>query len=617
MFAGVALDFLKSALSPTSQIFYGFARDFGLSRALRVLLVPDYSQTVLTDELLGSVSATTSSQYTRLPAVGSEFVTRSAWSQEVIAAISRGLEGVSIEPPIRLGDSGRRYLKNLHNLMTVRIASALGDDSTVARWIPTCGFKPWWYGELELARILEGGILGASWTRTFQSPYESAGLEPPSAAWKTSTVSGENYLGLECPTNDTKRDIGLISVIITTHNPGPWLSEAIRSIENQTVAVHEILLVDDHSDDRYTDYIDSFSSKNANLRVIRLASNVGTYRSRLEGVRRASGDYLAFQDSDDWSHPERLERQIEAMKHRGHQASIPVCGRFEESMKVALWRQVSPGSENGPGLVATRASFTTSVLKLLGDGRTGVDGRILYELAKQNPGVLKLEIGSDGQSVPLLIQLANRDSLSGSDYLLGWENPSRRRYKDAYRAEWVLTTDNQEKLVGEPIQITFVVGGFTQREQERSARMALSSLSSVENPSRLVNVYWTNPVRTKKNGIGPWTSKLRISKACEEIKSLQVSSSVIFFGVGAALLTRREDFEEIDKSSRIVLVSQESVSHRAVRNTLDLAYRRFAHRLELWSLDESKRRITDIAAAKSPDGQGNPQASIIRSSTTT
>jgi glycosyltransferase involved in cell wall biosynthesis len=609
----LALEFAKGTFNPTSRVFWDAAHSFGYSRALRALLVPDYCHAVLTDDLWERISGSDPSPFASDPAAGSGLVARSALSQLSIAAISRGsADATSI--PSEFGKPAHSALKNLPLLNAVRIASALGDDGELAKLLPFSSSKSWWYRDLELARILNGGVLGDPWTATFQARYESAGLTPPKVSQKTTSIGGEKYLGLECPVNDSKRDVGRISVIITTHNPGPWLEESIQSIENQTVAIHEILLVDDHSDARYAEYIDGLSAKNLNLRVIRLTSNRGTYRARFEGIRCASGDYLALQDSDDWSHPERLEKQIEGMKHGGQHASIPVCGRFEESMKAALWRQISPGVENGPGLVAKRAAFTPPILKLFGDGRTGVDGRLLFELGRQKPGTLKLKLGPRGESAPLLIQQARRDSLSGSDYLLGWENPTRKRYKDAYRAGITENPDGRAKLVLDSKAITFIVGGFSKREQERSAKLALSFLSSLDTPLLPVKVYWTNPVRTKKSRIGTWTSRLRTAKDVVEAKSLRDSSTVFFFGVGAALLSRREDFGLLDESSLKAVVSKSRATRRARRNTRNLVYRKFSHSLEFCTVGEAKFRISIDSSASLQDGHVSLRDSILQSS---
>ena len=48
--------------------------------------------------------------------------------------------------------------------------------------------------------------------------------------------------------------------------------------------------------------------------MIRLDVNGGTYVARNVGLDAATGDYVTFQDSDDWSHPLRLERQVAPLR---------------------------------------------------------------------------------------------------------------------------------------------------------------------------------------------------------------------------------------------------------------------------------------------------------------
>jgi glycosyltransferase involved in cell wall biosynthesis len=49
------------------------------------------------------------------------------------------------------------------------------------------------------------------------------------------------------------------------------------------------------------------------IRLVKLAVNAGTYAARNAGLEAAGGEFAAFQDSDDWSHPRRLELQVRPM----------------------------------------------------------------------------------------------------------------------------------------------------------------------------------------------------------------------------------------------------------------------------------------------------------------
>jgi glycosyltransferase involved in cell wall biosynthesis len=99
----------------------------------------------------------------------------------------------------------------------------------------------------------------------------------------------------------------LVSVIIPNYNYAHYLREAIESVLHQTYKHIEVIVVDDGSSDRSVDEIAEFSGS---LTLIR-QRNAGVSRARNAGLRIATGEYVAFLDSDDIWLPRKLERQVE------------------------------------------------------------------------------------------------------------------------------------------------------------------------------------------------------------------------------------------------------------------------------------------------------------------
>jgi glycosyltransferase involved in cell wall biosynthesis len=99
-----------------------------------------------------------------------------------------------------------------------------------------------------------------------------------------------------------------VSVVIPTYNRAHIIARAIRSVLNQTYQDFEIIIIDDGSTDNTVDVVDSFHD----MRILytKQMPNQGVSAARNAGVRMASGKYIAFQDSDDESHPDRLEEQV-------------------------------------------------------------------------------------------------------------------------------------------------------------------------------------------------------------------------------------------------------------------------------------------------------------------
>lgn len=86
-----------------------------------------------------------------------------------------------------------------------------------------------------------------------------------------------------------------VSVIIPTFNRAAAVIEAIASVRDQTVPPHEIIVVDDGSTDATAEALAAFTS---DIVVVR-QPNSGVSAARNAGLRRASGKWVAFLDSDD------------------------------------------------------------------------------------------------------------------------------------------------------------------------------------------------------------------------------------------------------------------------------------------------------------------------------
>lgn len=102
----------------------------------------------------------------------------------------------------------------------------------------------------------------------------------------------------------------LVSVIIPTHNRWPMIGEAIESVLKQSYKGHEVIVVDDGSDDGSIEELSKFGSR---INVL-VQSRRGVAAARNFGVSRSHGDYLSFLDSDDLWRPKKLETQVAFME---------------------------------------------------------------------------------------------------------------------------------------------------------------------------------------------------------------------------------------------------------------------------------------------------------------
>jgi glycosyltransferase involved in cell wall biosynthesis len=112
-----------------------------------------------------------------------------------------------------------------------------------------------------------------------------------------------------------------VSVLLAVRNGLPYLDEAIRSITEQTFKDFELIAVDDGSTDGTTDLLDRWSREDSRIIVLR-QTNQGQTASLNRAIAVARGEYLARQDSDDVSEPERFARQVESLDRHPHLAVL-------------------------------------------------------------------------------------------------------------------------------------------------------------------------------------------------------------------------------------------------------------------------------------------------------
>ena len=97
-----------------------------------------------------------------------------------------------------------------------------------------------------------------------------------------------------------------ITALITVYNGTAFLADAIRSVQNQTLSVAEILVVDDGSTDGSADL-----ARSMGVKVIS-QENQGAASARNTGIHAASQEWIAFLDHDDVWKPEKIELQWQA-----------------------------------------------------------------------------------------------------------------------------------------------------------------------------------------------------------------------------------------------------------------------------------------------------------------
>ncbi len=105
-----------------------------------------------------------------------------------------------------------------------------------------------------------------------------------------------------------------ISVIMSVYNDGDCVGKAIESILSQSFSDFEFIIIDDGSTDFTPDILKDFSEKDARIQV-HTQDNTGLTKALNKGLSLAKGNYIARQDADDISYPQRFEKQVVVLEN--------------------------------------------------------------------------------------------------------------------------------------------------------------------------------------------------------------------------------------------------------------------------------------------------------------
>ena len=101
-----------------------------------------------------------------------------------------------------------------------------------------------------------------------------------------------------------------VSIIVPVYNAEKYLQECVGSVLSQTLSDLELILVDDGSTDRSPALCDHYAAQDTRVKVIH-KPNGRAASARNAGLRTATGEYVAFVDSDDWISPDMYEKMLQ------------------------------------------------------------------------------------------------------------------------------------------------------------------------------------------------------------------------------------------------------------------------------------------------------------------
>ena len=103
-----------------------------------------------------------------------------------------------------------------------------------------------------------------------------------------------------------------VSVLVAVYNTADYLPACLNSLLNQSLHDIEVICVDDASTDSSLKILRQYAMKDPRVQVISLDENKGQAHVRNVGLSRATGEYIAFVDSDDWLSLDALSSVVKA-----------------------------------------------------------------------------------------------------------------------------------------------------------------------------------------------------------------------------------------------------------------------------------------------------------------
>ncbi|WP_068397614.1 glycosyltransferase family A protein [Kribbia dieselivorans] len=224
---------------------------------------------------------------------------------------------------------------------------------------------------------------------------------------------------------DRLEDLPLISVVVAVYRPDHWLETAVRALIEQSYPNLDIVLVDDASGPEFAQAIAAVAALDPRIRVVSAPRNGGAYRARNLGVRSALGQIVTFHDADDWAHPEKVERQFAALWGQPEVVATESLAVRAHADLTHQWLGYASTRINKSSLMIRRTDLAGlggfDVARKSGDQE-------FYERLTAVRGVTPTVV-----DLPLSVVRLRGDSLSRSDFAMGWAASTRIGHQSAYR----------------------------------------------------------------------------------------------------------------------------------------------------------------------------------------
>ncbi|MDX5474076.1 MAG: glycosyltransferase [Bacillaceae bacterium] len=224
-----------------------------------------------------------------------------------------------------------------------------------------------------------------------------------------------------------------VTVIVPVYNAEDVITTSIKSILNQSWSNLEIIVVDDCSTDNTVKIVKDISLTDNRVILLSTGVNSGAYVARNYALKIATGEFVTINDADDWSHPQKIEKQATHLLNN-HKYIGNMSQQVRATNELKFFRRGKPGLY----IFANMSSFMfrrEPVINSIGywdSVRFGADSEFIKRIKRKYGKNCVIELNTG----PLSFQRQSNNSLTGNSafgfpgYFMG----ARKEYLEAQEA---------------------------------------------------------------------------------------------------------------------------------------------------------------------------------------
>lgn len=189
----------------------------------------------------------------------------------------------------------------------------------------------------------------------------------------------------------------MLSILLPVYNCEPYLDRCIPSLLRQTWSDFEVLVSDDGSADRSLEMCRRYAATDHRIKIFAQPKNLGSIANMNFLLQIAEGDWLTIHGADDWSEPDRFEKQMQAFKEYSGLVLSGCNGMYHypsgavrvERSPTRLYQGITINFPSTPASAIFRrdALAKTGLLHSFFKGGSSTDRYFLMEILEGEPAI--------------------------------------------------------------------------------------------------------------------------------------------------------------------------------------------------------------------------------------